>query len=103
MRRGSSFAASQFLLVDQTRSGHSICMVIKNISEAKAELSSLLESVSKGEEVIISKAGVPIAQLIRFTGLKRDRVSGSLKGAVKTQDDFDVLPAVLAKAFGVKS
>ncbi len=78
-------------------------MVIKNISEAKAELSALLESVSKGEEVIISKAGVPIAQLIRFTGLKRDRVPGSLKGAVKIQDDFDILPDDLAKAFGMKT
>lgn len=78
-------------------------MVIKNISEAKAELSSLLESVSKGEEVIISKAGVPIAQLIRFTGLKRDRVPGSLKGTIKIQKDFDLLPDELATVFGVKS
>lgn len=33
-------------------------MILKNVPEAKAELSALLEAVSKGEEVIIGKAGM---------------------------------------------
>jgi antitoxin (DNA-binding transcriptional repressor) of toxin-antitoxin stability system len=76
-------------------------MIIKNISEVKAELSSLLEQVGKGEEVLIGKAGVPVAKLIRFTGLEKKRVPGALKGKITIADDFDRLPPELAEAFGV--
>lgn len=78
-------------------------MVIKNISEAKAELSALLEMVSKGEEVIIGKAGTPVAKLIRFTGIKQNRKPGVLKGQIKVADDFNNLPDDIAQAFGIKS
>jgi len=78
-------------------------MVMKNISEAKAQLSALIEQVAKGEEVIIGKAGVPVARLIRFSGLKRDRTPGALKGKIKIAADFDELPEDIATAFGIKS
>ena len=77
-------------------------MIIKNISEAKAELSALIEAVSKGEEVLIGKAGVPVAKLIRFTGLKKKRVPGALKGKITIADDFEILPKEIAEAFGVE-
>ena len=41
-------------------------MRIANISEAKAQLSALIEKVLSGEEVIIGKAGKPVARLIRY-------------------------------------
>ena len=40
-------------------------MQITNISEAKASLSKLIEKVLKGDEVIIGKAGKPVAKLVR--------------------------------------
>ncbi len=76
-------------------------MILKNISEAKAELSSLIEAVSKGEEVIIGKAGVPVAKLVRFTGVAASRTPGALKGQIKIADDFDELPSDIGSAFGV--
>lgn len=76
-------------------------MILKNISEAKAQLSSLLEEVQKGEEVIIGKAGKPIAKLIRFSGPALPRVPGRLKGQVVIADDFDVLPEDISEAFGM--
>lgn len=77
-------------------------MIIKNISEAKAELSALLEQVNKGEEVLIGKAGVPIAKLIKFVGPARPRVPGRLKDKIKLSEDFDSLPDDIAEAFGCR-
>jgi prevent-host-death family protein len=77
-------------------------MILKNVSEAKAELSALLEAVSKGEEVIIGKAGVPVARLVRYEGQAEARRPGALKGRIKLSADFDELPEDLAAVFGVK-
>lgn len=41
-------------------------MKVMNISEAKASLSKLVERVLQGEEVIIGKAGKPVAKLVPF-------------------------------------
>ncbi|MEJ7741391.1 MAG: type II toxin-antitoxin system prevent-host-death family antitoxin [Nocardioidaceae bacterium] len=46
-----------------------------NIHEAKTHLSRLLDRVSKGERVIIAKAGVPVADLIPHRP-KRVRIGG---------------------------
>ena len=43
-------------------------MVIRNISEAKAELSALIEEVAKGNEVILAKAGKPVARVVPYSG-----------------------------------
>jgi antitoxin (DNA-binding transcriptional repressor) of toxin-antitoxin stability system len=76
-------------------------MILKNISEAIAELSALIDAVSKGEEVLIGEAGVPVAKLIRYTGVATKRVPGALKGRITIHDGFDELPADIAAAFGV--
>ena len=41
-------------------------MYITNISEAKASLSQLVEKVLRGEEVVIGKAGKPVAKLVPY-------------------------------------
>lgn len=75
-------------------------MYITNISEAKSSLSSLLAQVQKGEEVIIGKAGKPIAKIIPYEEDTQDRVlSGSWAGKVKVADDFDELPAEVMDVF----
>lgn len=75
-------------------------MTIRNISEAKARLSALIEAVQSGEEVIISKSGKPIARLIRYQGAAAPRRPGVLKGQIRIAEDFDELPADIAEAFG---
>jgi prevent-host-death family protein len=77
-------------------------LILKNISEAKAELSALIEAVSKGEEVLIGKAGVPVAKLVRYSGGAARRVPGALKGRITIHPDFDELPADVAAAFGIE-
>lgn len=77
-------------------------MTMCNISEAKAQLSALIEAVQRGEEVIIGKAGKPVARLVPYRGAKAPRQPGTLKGLIHIAGDFDDLPADMAEAFGMK-
>ncbi len=76
-------------------------MRITNISEAKAQLSRLIEKVSSGEDVIIDKAGKPVARIIPYEHRRMIREPGALKGKVEIADDFDTLPDDIAAAFGM--
>ncbi len=78
-------------------------MYITNISEAKASLSKLIEQVLNGEEVIIGKAGKPVAKLVPYTQDTNPRQlgAGHWKGKIWIADDFDDLPEdVLALFIG---
>lgn len=71
-----------------------------NIHEAKTHLSKLLARVGNGEEVIISKAGKPIAKLVPIADKTKKRVPGSAKGKVIIEKNFDApLPKHILKAF----
>jgi prevent-host-death family protein len=56
-----------------------------NIHEAKTHLSRLLEQVARGERVIISKAGQPVAELVPHQ--RKPVVIGGLKGKFDYDDD----------------
>ncbi len=60
-----------------------------NIHEAKTHLSKLLEETSKGEEVIIAKAGKPVARLVPVGASKKRRRLGLLAGKFSVPEDFD--------------
>lgn len=60
-----------------------------NIHEAKTHFSKLIERIQHGEEVVIAKAGVPVAQLTPIPRV--DIVFGSLVGEVSI--DFDAFEA----------
>ncbi len=77
-------------------------MLITNISDAKAQLSALIEKVRSGQEVIIGKAGKPVAKLVRYERFKEQRRPGALRGKIKISDDFDELPKDIAQAFGME-
>jgi prevent-host-death family protein len=74
-----------------------------NVHEAKTHLSQLLEDVAQGEEIIIAKAGKPIARLMALEAGIRVRQPGLLKGKIRIADDFDApLPNDLLAAFESK-
>jgi prevent-host-death family protein len=75
---------------------------VRNISEAKAELSALIEAVQNGNEVIIAKAGKPVARLVAMRGPTRPRTPGSMAGEIWMAPDFDNLPDDMGEAFGMK-
>jgi prevent-host-death family protein len=77
-------------------------VVVRNISQAKAELSSLIEAVQKGQEVILAKAGKPVARLVAYHGPARPRVPGLMAGEIWIAPDFDTLPEDMAEAFGTR-
>lgn len=71
-----------------------------NIHEAKTHLSRLLERVAMGEEVIIAKAGKPVAKLVPLGGRAKKRILGSAKGEFTVPDDFnDPLPKDIENLF----
>lgn len=61
-----------------------------NIHEATANLSRLLDAVEHGEEVIIARAGYPIATLTAYKPPHRKIAPpGSMEGKIWMSDDFD--------------
>jgi len=74
-------------------------MQITNIHQAKTQLSKLIERVLQGEEVVICKAGKPVARLVQYEKNCMSRSGGQWQGKVKIADDFDQLPEELTAAF----
>jgi len=71
-----------------------------NVHEAKTHLSRLLEEVSAGGEIVIAKAGKPIARLVPMEPKRPKRQFGWLEGKGWIADDFDApLPDDLLDAF----
>ena len=77
-------------------------MQMTDISEAKTQLSALIEKVMAGKEVIISKAGKPVAKIVRYDPSREPRQPGILRGKIHIAEDFDELPADIGAAFGVR-
>lgn len=69
-----------------------------NIHEAKTHLSRLVDEVSDGHEIVIAKAGKPVARLVPFRVPAPRRKLGALAGRFSVPDDFDapLSPDVLA-------
>lgn len=76
-------------------------VTVRNISEAKAELSALVAEVQKGHEVILARAGKPVAKIVPYSPSRRSRKPGSMAGEIQIGPDFDSLPADIADAFGM--
>jgi len=60
---------------------------IVNMHEAKTTLSRLVDEVVAGEEIVIAKAGRPVARLVPVAREKRRL--GVWKGKVRMARDFD--------------
>jgi prevent-host-death family protein len=77
---------------------HDMSMEV-NIHEAKTHLSKLLRRVAAGEEIVISKAGRPLAKIVPFTVPERRRF-GIDRGLFEVPEDFDSpLPAEVVASF----
>lgn len=65
-------------------------MAVFNIHEAKTHFSKLLERVLNGEEIVIAKAGKPVARILPFAADDTSpRVPGIDKGILIIKPDFD--------------
>jgi len=78
---------------------YSSCMQV-NVHEAKTRFSKLLERVALGDEVVIAKAGRPVARLVPIVPEVQERHPGSARGDVWVGPDFDApLPEDVQSSF----
>ena len=71
-----------------------------NVHEAKTNFSKLLQRVALGEEIIIARAGVPVARLVPVQAAPSERPLGLYRGKIWIAGDFDApLPADVLGGF----
>jgi prevent-host-death family protein len=73
-----------------------------NIHAAKTHLSRLIDQAAGGEEIVIARAGRPVAKLVPLTEApqKPKRVLGLMAGRIRLSEDFDApLPDEVLDAF----
>jgi len=77
-------------------------MKVTNIHEAKTHFSKLVERAAAGEEIVIGKAGKPVARLgpFRESTVVPKRKPGGWKGKVWISPDFDKRDPEIEKLFG---
>lgn len=68
--------------------------------QAKTQLSKLVERAAAGEEIVIAKAGKPVARIVALAAAATPRKPGLLKGKIRIARDFDdPLPEEVLEAF----
>ena len=70
-----------------------------NVHEAKTHLSRLIDRAAEGEEVVIARAGKPVARLVAYTPSVERRVPGQWKGKIKILPGFDEYDEVITALF----
>ena len=70
-----------------------------NVHDAKTQLSRLLERVEAGEEVVIARAGKPVARLVPWSEHPEPRPLGLFRGKIRVAEDFDELPEDVVRDF----
>lgn len=71
-----------------------------NVHEAKTHLSKLLVRVGMGEEIIIARAGKPVARLVSISDRPDRRTPGTARGRIRIAPDFNApLPEEFLDAF----
>lgn len=74
-----------------------------NIHAAKTHLSRLVEEAAAGEEILLAKAGKPVARLVALEKPDFRKSFGILRGRLHAADHFDdPLPAEILRDFGLE-
>ena len=79
--------------------GTPMSTAVVNVYEAKTNLSKLLDRVERGEEVVLGRAGRPVARLTAYCPRRTPRVPGRLAGSIEMTADFSETPEWLIEAF----
>ena len=74
-------------------------MQVVNIHQAKTHLSQLIAQVSMGQDIILAKAGKPVAKIIPYKKELKPRIPGLWKGKIWVSDDFDEEDPEINKLF----
>jgi prevent-host-death family protein len=60
-----------------------------DLNQTQAQLSDLVREAARGEDVILTEGGEPVAKIIPISRARGPRVFGSAKGLIQMSDDFD--------------
>jgi len=76
-----------------------------NIHDAKTNLSRIIDRVEHGEEIVISRAGKPVAKVVPLIRTVNRNGRGSLRGRLVIADDWDSdeVNDAIADEFGMSS
>ncbi len=73
------------------------------VTEAKTQLSSLIERVTDGEEIVIRRGQRPVAKIIAYTAEEpKPRKPGALRGKIWMSDDFNEPDEEIERLFGMR-
>lgn len=72
------------------------------VTEAKTQLSSLIERVTGGEEIVIRRGQRPVAKLVPYDEPSVPRKMGDLRGQIWMSDDFDEPDEEIERLFGMR-
>lgn len=73
--------------------------MLVNVHEAKTHFSRLLARVEAGEEIVLGRAGKPVARLVPYRPSRAPRQPGALRGQIRIADDFDDYDDELVRLF----
>jgi prevent-host-death family protein len=72
------------------------------VTEAKTQLSRLLERVGAGEEIVIRRGSQPVAKLVAYPERRKPRKPGGSRGQIWMSDDFDEPDEEIERLFGMR-
>jgi prevent-host-death family protein len=72
------------------------------VTEAKTQLSSLIERVTDGEEIVIRRGQRPVAKIVAYTAEPKSRKPGGLEGQIWMSKDFDEPDEEIERLFGMR-
>lgn len=70
-----------------------------NIHEAKTHLSRLVDRAAAGEEIVIARAGKPLARLVAYVPPAKERQLGTARGQIWIAPDFDEVDEEITALF----
>ena len=73
--------------------------MLVNIHEAKTHFSRLVERAENGDEIVIGRAGRPVAMLVPYRSSGQPRLPGSAKGRIRVLPGFDEMDGEIAGWF----
>lgn len=80
-----------------------LCMSeMVTVTEAKTQLSRLIERAADGEEIVIRRGAHPVAKLTRYDAPATPRRMGDLRGQIWMSDDFDEPDEEIERLFGLR-
>jgi prevent-host-death family protein len=72
------------------------------VTEAKTQLSRLIERAGTGEEIVIRRGPKPVAMIVAYSPERKRRVPGDLEGQIWMSDDFDEPDEAIERLFGTR-